>query len=118
MKINKKRNLSILLICGISIYIGFFIYHGILQAIKDPPSFDVVIPKEYENLFIKDSLLRFAVKGTMTLKMRNNISYLSFNKHYNLEVTKINCALRFNMIKDILINNKKPKGSFSTTLVP
>ena len=113
-----KKIATILIISSVAICVGVLLYKGIREFIINPSEYTETMPVDYNGLFNQDALQKLASTGTLTVKLRNAISYLRYDKKYNLELTKIDISPRFKLTNDIIEGYTQAAGHLPLAMVP
>jgi hypothetical protein len=117
---NKKCRNWILAIIGGSliIYIANFLYGAIKQDIRNPGGMVLATaPSNYINLFKSTAQEKMAITYTSFAKYRDSITYLVYDKKYDIEISKIRTITNLNLEKDIIDSYKEPNGFSSSNTV-
>lgn len=115
MRNKKRRNWAFAIIGSLLIiYIANFLYGAIKQDIRNPSGMVLAkAPNNYINLFKSTAQKKIAVTYTSFAKYRDSISYLVYDKKYDIEISKIRTGANLNLEKDIIDSYKEPNGVFS-----
>jgi len=118
--VNKKRRNWIFIVIGalLIIYIVNFLYDAIKQDLRNPGGMVLAVaPSNYINLFNNSAKEKLTVTYTSFAQYRDSISYLVYDKKYDVEISKIRAATNLNLEKDIINSYKKPDGFSSSSTV-
>jgi hypothetical protein len=115
---NKFRNIVYLAATCFLVYIGIFIYQSVIEDSKNPFEILNAAPEDYTNIFNKTTLPKLLLKIGAKYKLRNPLLYVSYDKIYNLEVTKINIKPGFKPGSDVIEKSDEPEGSFPVSRIP
>jgi hypothetical protein len=117
-KDKKFRNIFYLVVIGLLVYMGNSIYHAIIQDSKNPFEVLNTAPDDYINQFNKIAQQKLFLKIAAKYKLRNPLLYASYDKKYNLEVTKINIKHSFKLGRDVVEKSGDADGSFPASRIP